>query len=435
MITSKVETLAFGGEGIVRHDKLVIFVPLTAPGDEITLEIVHKKKNFARGKLLSINTPSSLRTTPLCPYFGTCGGCQLQHLLASAQLSAKRTFILDALKRIGQITLPDLLVIPSLIPFAYRRHIRLKLHAGKIGFTLKTAVGSLAVFRVRGLNPSEFVPVQYCPLFLPLEHPLFETLNFLIETLSNEGIKEGSLRLIKCPLEKFILAFDFQDKVLLPVKKIQEHYENNPSWQGIVMQSPQSYKTWGDVHCEIETLGVKAQFSPFGFVQNHPEQSENLYRTILDIIPPECKTVLDLYCGIGLTSILLGKLGKNVIGIESHKHTVELAKKNGKPYKSVTFYEGLAEELGIQLLKEKQFDAVLCNPPRTGLDPAIIEALLDTRPPCILYVSCMPSTLARDLRQLTQAHYEIEFIQGFDLFPQTTHVETLVKLKKRFHQS
>ncbi len=417
MIAEKVESLAFGGDGIVRHDQLVIFVPFTAPGDEITLEIMHKKKNFARGRLLSINTLSPLRIAPLCPYYGTCGGCQLQHLKASAQLSAKRTFILDALRRIGKITLPDLLVIPSSKPFAYRRHIRLKLQAGKLGFI--------------GADSTTFVPVQHCPLFLPLEHPLFETLNPLIETLSEAGAKEGTLRLIKTFSGKFILAFTLLDELLIPTEKIQEHYEKNPSWQGIAIAS----QTWGKPHCEIEMLGIRAQFSPFGFVQNHPEQNENLYRTVLDIIPPECKRILDLYCGIGLTSILLSKLGKDVVGIESHKHTVELAKENGKSYPSVTFYEGLVEDLGVHLLKEKTFDTVLCNPPRTGLDSTVIQALLDAQPPCILYISCMPSTLARDLAQLT-AHYEIEFIQGFDLFPQTTHIETLVKLlKKRFHQS
>ena len=164
-------------------------------------------------------------------------------------------------------------------------------------------------------------------------------------------------------------------------------------------------------------------------MQNHPEQSENLYQAIADALPHTAKKILDLYCGIGLTSLLFARNGKKVIGVESHPETIALAQENATRNKlSIQFLEGKAETLGAQLLKKEHPDLVLCNPPRTGLDPALVQALVEEKPPHLLYVSCMPGTLARDLQKLTAGGYHIERVQGFDMFPQTTHVETLVQL-------
>ena len=195
------------------------------------------------------------------------------------------------------------------------------------------------------------------------------------------------------------------------------------------MHSPSEQKHWGDVHCQTELLGLKARFSPLGFVQNHPEQSENLYQAIADALPTTTKKILDLYCGIGLTSLLFARAGKEVTGVESRPETIALAQENPARNKlPIQFLEGKAEILGAQLLKKEHPDLVLCNPPRTGLDPALVQALLEEKPSHLLYVSCMPATLARDLQKLTAGGYHIDKIQGFDMFPQTTHVETLVKL-------
>jgi 23S rRNA (uracil1939-C5)-methyltransferase len=418
MIKGTVESIAFGGSGVLRDEGHVVFVPFTAPGDQVEVEIVSKKKNFANGKLLRLIKPATSRTEPKCLYFGECGGCQLQHINYPAQIEAKRAFILDALKRIGKIEVKDLTVVPAVEQWHYRRHVRLSLRNSGNGFKAGYV----------GADPTHFSTVAKCPIFLPSEDSLLGTLEPFLSSLSNEGIEESSLRLIKTKVGKFLLAFQFSPSLPQNYAIAKEALEKNPSWQGIVMQSHREKKHWGDLSCEIETLGLKIRFSPFGFVQNHPEQSENLYRAILNSIEPAAAKILDLYCGVGVTSLLFAKEKKKVIGVETHSETIKLAKENASLNKidSVQFREGKAESLGVELLKKERPDAVLVNPPRTGLDPVLLQALCTEKPRCILYVSCMPSTLARDLAKLVEAGYKIDHIQAFDMFPQTTHVETLV---------
>ena len=199
MIKGKIETIAFGGEGILRAEGLVVFVPFTAPGDVATVEVLSKKKNFAHETPLPSKTASSQRTDPKCPYFGTCGGCQLQHLNYPSQIAAKQTFIRDALKRIGKIEINDIHVIPATKQWHYRRHIRLKLK--------KEAEGFIAGYT--GCDNVSFIPVSQCPIFLPSQDPLFISLQPLLTSLSSEGIEEASLRIIKTDHDKFLLAFSF----------------------------------------------------------------------------------------------------------------------------------------------------------------------------------------------------------------------------------
>lgn len=419
-VKGKIETIAFGGEGILRDQGLVVFVPFTAPGDTATIELFAKKKNFAKGKLIFLEDPSPMRTEPKCPYFGLCGGCQLQHLNYSAQIAVKQTFVRDALKRIGKIEVADITVVPSKLKWHYRRHIRLKLKKDGGGF----AAG------YTGCDNISFLPIAECSIFLPSNHTLFLSLKPLLSSLQNEGIDEGSLRIIKTDDDKFLLVFAFNADIPKNSSICEKALADHREWQGIIMHSPKQQMQWGETDCKAELLGLKAYFSPLGFVQNHPEQSLNLYQAILDSLPQNSEKILDLYCGIGLTSLLFARAGKTVIGVEAHVETIKLAKENASAnHLSIEFFAGSAESLGVQLLKTRRPDVVLCNPPRTGLDDALVQVLIEEKPPSLLYVSCMPSTLARDLQKLIQGGYQIDQIRGFDMFPQTTHVETLVSLK------
>lgn len=413
-IIGKIESVAFGGEGILRHEGLVVFVPFTAPGDVVEVEIASKKKNLAHGQLLQILQPSPSRTSPACPYFGVCGGCQLQHLNPAAQLAVKHKFITDTFERIGKFPFPDFTLSPASKNWHYRRHIRLKLKKEGNGFVAGYA----------GYDPGQFIPIDQCPIFLPSETSHFAALKSLLSALSNEGIEEGSVRLIKTEHEKLLLAFQFSPS--LP----KNHDIPAGDWKGIVMQSPDEKKQWGETACQIHLFDLIINFSPFGFLQNHPEQTEKLYQAVLDALPKPSGKILDLYCGIGVTTLLCAREGWQAIGVESYADTVAQAKENAKINGlSAEFFEGKSEIQGVSLLKNEHPDVVLCNPPRTGLDAKLIDALVEEKPPYILYISCMPSTLARDLQKLIHGGYQIEKVQAFDMFPQTTHVETLVILR------
>lgn len=424
-IIGTIESLSFGGDGILRQEGLVVFVPLTAPGDCVQVGIKEQKQRFARGELIHIESPSPLRCDPPCPYFGICGGCQLQHLLPQSQVAAKHRFIFDALQRIGKVKqIPPFEVVAAQRTWGYRRHIRLKLVGAQMGYT--------------GLDSARYVPIDHCPLFLDPSHPLWKTLPPLLLALCNTNSDEATLRLLKVSdQDDIVLAFDFPRKSPFGARIAQQALSENPFLKGIAMRCGRRISKWGDTSCSIEALGLRMRFSAFGFVQNHPEQSEHLYRALLDAVPKGATQILDLYCGIGITSLLLAKQGIHVIGVENHPETIQLASENAKHngVTSALFYEGRAEELGTDLLKKQHFDMVICNPPRAGLDPKLLETLTQTQPPLIAYISCMPSTLARDIKTLMDAGYEIDRIQGFDLFPQTTHVETLILLSHPYSES
>ena len=253
-INGKIESIAFGGEGILRHEGHVIFVPFTASGDEAEVEIISQKKNFARGKLRHLDKKSLLRTEPRCPYFGACGGCQLQHLNYQAQVEAKRMFIIDALQRIGKIDVTNIkiTVIPSQQQWNYRRHVRLKLKNEGTGFNPETAVSGFNL-GYTGIDNITFIPITQCPIFLSSEHPLFVKLAPLLASLSNEGIEEASLRLIKTEEGQVLLIFSFSPHLPKNYLICEQALNLSP---GILMHSPLEQKQWGKIDCHTHLLGL-----------------------------------------------------------------------------------------------------------------------------------------------------------------------------------
>ncbi len=409
MIKGSIGDIAFGGNGILKDDGFVIFVPFTAPQDTVTVTLTQRKKSHGFGSLVSVDQKSPFRTEPKCAHFGTCGGCQLQHLNYAAQLDAKRNFVQDALKRIGKIDFPVPPVVPASLQWNYRRHIRLNLRKKEKGFQ----AGYI------GCDGQQFVPVAACPLFSdsPWEIDL--------SALSHHGIEQGSLRIFKTASERLILAFSFSPALPKDLEAFAQATLSD-AIQGIVFQAPRQKESFGAVHDEISIEGFRFRYSPYGFIQNHPEQSQNIYQALREMITPSHQKVLDLYCGIGISSLLLKR---DVIGIESHPESIQLAKDNARlnQVPSVRFVQAKVEGAKIT---QYQADTVLINPPRTGLLPSIVVDLLRLKAKELLYTSCMPATLARDLKELSSL-YEVKEVRAFDMFPQTTHVETIVRLQKK----
>lgn len=381
----------FGGSGLVRDNGCVIFVPFSAPGDEVTLKVTKEKKNYKIAQIEKLIKAGKDRVAPLCPHFQTCGGCQLQHLSYEAQLKAKHSFVSEAL---GQ----PVKVVPAPSPWLYRSHLRFNLRKQGKGFQ----------YGFIGTDNRSLINVEKCPLFAK-DTTFFNELKTYLISLPNKGIQSGSFRLFKAP-KSFILAFSFFPRlpnVLPPF----------PLAQGIAFKSPGKEVHKGSIQVKTEILGLPVQFSPYGFMQNNLSMSEKLYQTSIDWIGPRPKKVLDLYCGVGLTSTLLSRKGHEVIGVESNKEALKNAT-HGR------FICDTVEQALPKLLKTFQPDVILVNPPRTGL-PKEVRLLLDA--PEVLYTSCMPATLKRDLNDLN-ARYRLERALAFDMFPQTTHVETLVHL-------
>lgn len=425
IIEGNIETLAFGGEGILRFRGFVVFVPFTAVGDFISCRITEVKRSFAKGELVSLNRASSQRTPALCPYFGQCGGCQLQHLQQEAQLSYKHHAVEDALKRIGHLSPPPFTMIPAKQNWSYRRHISLHLKPYQEAFQ----AGYVSV------DNHSLVQVNSCPIFTELSNPILEELQSLVKRIPNPLQHEGRVTLLKNSHDQFLLSFQFDHTFTIPLKLFQTTLQESPHFSGILVlrqdSTPEEWIALGETYCEEIIEDLTFRFSPRTFIQNHPEQSLNIAKKICGLVGDSHQTILDLYCGFGLSSLLLAKRGHPVTGIELNDEAIRFAKENRdlNRMKNAHFLRGDVEKLLPAQLKKEKADTIIVNPPRQGLSKKTVQTLLHSGAETLLYISCMPSTLARDLNLLAEK-YEIKDGWIYDMFPQTAHVETLTLLKK-----
>lgn len=423
--TGEVLRLAFGGQGIVHHDSLVIFVPFTAPGDLIRYRITQRKKNFAFGELLEVIKSSPQRTSPPCPYFGTCGGCQLQHLKYEYQLEHKRQCLEDALLRQAQI---KNVVVPPVTPathqWAYRRRISL---------TLKPHEGHY-IAGYTGVDNTSLISVLQCPIFASPSDPIIKNLQQIAGSLANKDRTPGKVTVLKKDEANYLIHFHFKSMPKNATDVLKTASERFPAWQGILATSPHETIQFGSPEAHFDIEGLSLTFSPKAFIQNHPEQSVNIYKALCQQAKKYCHHhLLDLYCGIGISSILLAREGLNVTGVENNEEAIRLANMNAKKnhISHANFIKAEVENVLPSLLKKTSSDVVIVNPPREGLHTKVIEALIETAPQSIFYISCMPPTLARDLKILTATTFKLTEVHAYDMFPQTSHLETLAILENR----
>lgn len=355
-----INDLSSSGEGVGSIDGKKVFVDGALPGEEVEIEIVDEKKRFARAKLLRIVSPSPARVKPVCPLFGTCGGCQLMHLCYEEQLVWKRKKVREALKRIGGLEVEVAPCTPSPDQLGYRNKIHL--HQG-------------------GLNQRhshEIVPIEKCYILDPL----------------------GELSQVKHSQETLIRIGGGEALVMIDGKS--------------------------DRPFVVEQLGkLRFKIGPRDFFQVNSKQALQLYQKAISCAKGKGR-VLDAYSGVGCLSLFAAEEAREVIGIEIERSAVRSAEENAKlnGIGNVSFQCGRVEKL---LPKLGAFDTVFLNPPRGGVDASVISALLKHPPKRLVYISCDPATLARDLKELC-TKFKVEEVVPFDMFPQTIHVETLVNL-------
>jgi 23S rRNA (uracil1939-C5)-methyltransferase len=416
-----IKDIAFGGEGVGRIDNLVVFVPFTAPADVIELKITQRKKSFARAEMLHLIEAGPDRIPAPCPYYQVCGGCQFQHLTYEAQLEIKRKFIEEALARIAKISYNVPPVRPSSKLYGYRRHITLKMKGSSHGWVLGFSSAS----------GQDLLSIRSC-LLLQEETSIVEDAQQLVQQFLPHSEGQGSLKILKGSNGLYIFALDFDSSVPSNLQQVSAQFlSGSNSCSGIICRSPDLGFELGETSLHFSYQGFDFSYSPFGFVQNHPEQSANIY-DLASSWAEESKRVLDLYCGIGITSLAMARKAEQVIGIELSADAIYFAKLNAKNNhcKNVEFYCSPVESITKKIIAKLEPDTVLINPPRTGIEKEVVLEIIKANPEKIIYISCYPSTLARDLREFSEKGYTIADLQGFDMFPQTTHVETAVLLTK-----
>ncbi|MCH9626552.1 MAG: 23S rRNA (uracil-C(5))-methyltransferase RlmCD [Chlamydiales bacterium] len=420
-----ITSLSSTGEGVGSVDGLKIFVEGALPGEAVSVEIIKRKKNYAKGRLHSLLSPSAERTHPICPHFGTCGGCQVMHLQYPAQLALKRQRVIDSLQRIGGFAYPEVLpCLPSPSSLGYRNKIQLPV-VWDLG---KKTIG---LYRKQS---HEVIPIDHCYIQCPQGEEIFALIK---QRLTIPSVRYVLIRTAVFNDESLVVLVTdgrFSEELKAFAEQLMQA---NPLIKGVIESINtrkdnvilgKKFRTLAGRPYLVEKLSGKTfKLSASSFFQVNPAQTERLYEKALAFaaIQPD-ETVLDAYCGVGTLALFAADHARRVYGVECVAPAIENAIENASLNNTTncSFTCGYAEKM----ISHFDADIVLLNPPRKGCAPSLLEALLQKPPRTIVYISCDPATLARDLALLSST-YQLKKIQPVDMFPQTMHVETVVKLE------
>jgi 23S rRNA (uracil1939-C5)-methyltransferase len=393
-------TLTYGGDAMGRlADNRAVFVPFGLPGERVRVRLVEEKKNFARGEIVEILETSPERIGAKCGHFGECGGCHYQNIPYEKQIQVKTDILIDQLKRIGKIENPPvkpMAACPS--PWNYRNHVQFSLDRdGKLGFQMP--------------NSNRVIPITECHLPESAINEFWPQLELEAET----NIDRVSVRVGADDDLMLVLESDSPETPEIEIEagiSITHIYEENT----VVIA--------GSDHILMRVLDRDFKVSAASFFQVNTAMAGKMVEHLLTRLPISMSTtLLDVYCGVGLFSAFLAPKCGRVIGIESSESSCEDFAVNLDEFDNVELYEGEAEEVIPHL--EANPDVVLVDPPRAGLDKTVVDGLLKLKPSLIAYVSCDPSTLARDAARLINGGYRLKEVTPFDLFPQTYHIESI----------
>ncbi len=398
------EKLTYGGEAMGRlQDGRAVFVPFGLPGETVRIQLTQEKQNFARGEILEIIKPSPDRIDPKCKHFTQCGGCHYQNLPYEKQLLAKANILRDQLQRIGKIENPPVqATVPSPNQWNYRNHLQFHLtDDGKIGF-----------INARG---NATLPIEECHLSEAAIDAFRDDLQFE----SRMNLERVALRSGADDDLMLILESETEETPELEIEadiSIVHIYEDHP----VVIA--------GSNALTIQVLGQDFHVSAPSFFQVNTPMAKKMVQHLQAQLPtPDSQcTLIDLYCGVGLFSKFFADKYAKVIGIESAPSSCEDFAINLDEFDNIELYEGAAEEILPALAPQlTQPTHMIVDPPRAGLDKHALDAILQINPQVIAYVSCDPSTLARDAARLIKGGYTLQHATPFDLFPQTYHIESI----------
>lgn len=432
------------GEGIGRVNNFTIFVPGAILGEIVRVKISEIKKNFARGKLKEVISSSPNRIKPLCPAYHLCGGCHLQHVVYEKQLEIKRLVAQDALIRLGQQKVETLPVIGMEDPWRYR-------NKGYFQVSQKKGRVRLGFYKV---GSYDFVPASGCVLFSSqinrLVSYLEEQLSLQKVTVYNSKTGRGNLRNILIRESRntgeimivFITKEDnlgFDQNVLNDLVKtfpqVVSIYQNINRSPKAVLQGKDFRLLKGKPNLEDAIGPFKFKISPQSFFQVNTAQAEILNEKVLEYANLSGEeTVIDSYCGTATISIYVAKQAEKVYGIEVEKSAVRDAKINCElnGISNLKLFTGKAEEWLYKWRRGgEEVHLIIVDPPRRGCSSKVLKGIIKIRPKKIIYVSCNPATLARDLKYLTKNDdYKLKKVLPIDMFPQTSHIECIASLER-----
>ncbi|KUK71588.1 MAG: RNA methyltransferase, TrmA family, partial [Clostridiales bacterium 38_11] len=430
VLETEIVDINYRGQGVAKVNGLVVFLDQVIMGDRVRLEIIEVKRKYAIGRLIELLEKSPYRVEPNCKYFWECGGCQIMHIDYHQQLGYKKQRIISDIKRVMGI---DGIVIHNTIgmkdPYRYRN---------KGTFPVVSDKGKVAIGAYK-LTTHDIVNLELCLIQHPLADIIVNTFRSLMETLGIEPYDEirhiGLLKhliirtnkndevmlIIVTSKNKLPYKGEIVSELLKKVSQIKSIILNVNENQPNVILGDKYKKLYGESILEDWIFDLEFSISPNSFFQVNPLQTEVLYNRAIEYAQiDETMSVFDIYCGIGTVSLAVAKKANHVYGIEIIQEAIDDANENARKNKieNVDFYCGKAEEIFPKLHDQGiAADVVIVDPPRKGCEKSVLDTIIKMKPERVVYVSCNPSTLARDLKILVDGGYVVIEVQPVDMFP------------------
>lgn len=409
------EKMVYGGECLGRlADGRAVFVPFVLPGELAEVEITESKPRFAHGRAVKLLEKSPDRISPRCPYFSLCGGCHYQHLGYTQQLELKKDLVKDQLERLGKLTnLPEIPITASPTAFAYRNQVQFH-PAWRENAEVPASLG------FKRASSDEVLPIGKC-LLIPDE---------MNELLPQIELEAGSA------ITRIAMRSDSEGEIMLVFEgesdEPPELSLDLPVSATYLSPSGRSLNLSGNDALVYHVLGKEFLVSPESFFQVNLPVAEEMVRHILALVEGKQNlSILELYSGVGLFTHFIAPHASQLTAIESSPSACFDFAGNLDEFENISLYEGAVEVILPEIVgKIKPIDLVVLDPPRAGLNAKARQALIDLAPKEIIYLSCDPSTLARDLKHFGEAGYHLQSVHAFDMFPQTAHVETIAALRQ-----
>ncbi len=465
-----IDSLTHGGSGMGTLGDIPVFVPSGIPGQQLQVVLTKVKDRYAEARIVKVLRKSKDEIPARCPHFGTCGGCQWQQLPYDKQLTYKEQIVRETLEHLTPIDDPVrkqlpgrvLKIIPSPQVFHYRN--KLEMSFGFTSMRSEEVNGKRKYFdegpTIGFHQPNEWstvLPITECHLYdEQISMLLMDVRRFMQDTklpVYNPKTHKGLLRnlLLRRGVHtgEHMIAFmvNAKKKELEPLFQYFMRFGGRPGLASLMViestglndkpENPPVYPLVGKPMIRERLFDLEFDISPFSFFQTNTLAAEKLYHAISQGAEISQKdTVLDAYCGMGTIGQYLARYAQKVVGIESHPTAIEdaLASAGKNRIGNISFYKGRAEQVLKDQLKpggKYAFDVIVVDPPRAGLHPAALESVIAHAPRTVVYVSCNTATFARDLGSFLKAGYDLRTVQPVDMFPHTSHIETVSVLQKR----
>lgn len=444
----KIDSLGYEGEGVAKIDRFPIFIPGALKGETVKVEIIKSKKNYAFGKLLEIIEECNERKEPECINYEKCGGCTLMHSNYEGQLNFKYNRVKECIERIGGIN-GEIVKYPIGMEMPYRYRNKGIFSVGLIDdklsigfFSEKThEIVNMDICIIQDEETDKIVNIirdwMISYSIIPAKKDgLFFEQGVIRNIMVRKGFKTNEVMIVLVTTDKEI---PYKEELITElnkeIKNLKSVIQNINSKDTNLALGDNNIILWGQDHISDYIGNYRFNISPLSFFQVNPIQTEILYGKALEYADLSGnEIVFDAYCGTGTITLFLSQKAKKVYGVEIVEQAIENALVNAKINKinNSEFYVGKSEEVIPSLIKEGiKPDVIVVDPPRKGCDAKLLDAIGEAKPERVVYVSCDPGTLARDLKHLEGSGYKTVEVQPVDMFPNTKHVETVVKLERK----